>query len=83
MSLTSSSLLRVEDLPSRKRESYLAWKDAGGTEGAVEVEVRKTAHVLGWCYQSAINLEVAGCGPQGNANGSKTCHAEVQEYVEL
>lgn len=38
---------RVEDLPPRKRESYLAWKDAGGTEGAVEVEIKKAAPVLG------------------------------------
>lgn len=43
----SSVLFRVEDLPPRKRESYLAWKDAGGTEGAVEVEIKKTAPVLG------------------------------------
>ena len=46
---TSCFLFRMEvdDFSFRRRESYLAWKDAGGTEGSVLVEMDKTSSTLG------------------------------------
>jgi hypothetical protein len=39
--------MEVDDFSFRRRESYLAWKDVGGTDGSVLVEMDKTNDLLG------------------------------------
>ena len=55
---TSCFLFRMEvdDFSFRRRESYLAWKDAGGTEGSVLVEMDKTRSTLGKRMPVADNI---------------------------